>query len=396
MNLKLSSCLLLVPIEVRKDKKHYIVEDKFSGDFYEMSEVCIDAIHLIQYGEQLGEIEQQLKEKFPQEEVDLLGFATQLLELNLIESIDGVKVGNKQINKEKLGFMWISPKQGKFFFNKVAYIFYFALFVINIVLIKEHPSLFPHYKDIFVFDYMFLNIILWMILTFVLVLFHEIGHVLAMRAHNLPTKLEVGHRLFLVVFETDTSSVWKLPSKKRNVLFLAGICFDTFILSFVLIMQLFLESTSGIFLSIMKVIILDTFTRIVYQFCVYMKTDLYYVIENVSGCYNLMENAQRLLRKWLPFKKSMIKSEEVMFESERKTVFLYSIFYFVGIFLTISLYVIFYIPQLLFAWKDVILKFVNKPTTIDFWDASLFSLQNIIMFMLLFYSWWKKYIKRRQ
>ena len=55
----------MVPIEIRKDKKHYIVEDQTSGEFYEMPEVCIDAINLINQGEQLGEIERELKEKLP-------------------------------------------------------------------------------------------------------------------------------------------------------------------------------------------------------------------------------------------------------------------------------------------------------------------------------------------
>jgi hypothetical protein len=62
MNITLSSHLLLVPIEVRKDKKHYIVEDITSGEFYEMPEVCIEAILLIQQGELLGEVERQLRE----------------------------------------------------------------------------------------------------------------------------------------------------------------------------------------------------------------------------------------------------------------------------------------------------------------------------------------------
>jgi putative peptide zinc metalloprotease protein len=222
------------------------------------------------------------------------------------------------------------------------------------------------------------------------VLIHEFGHVLAMRAQNLPTKLEVGHRLFLVVIETDMASVWKLPSKDRNVLYLAGLCFDTIILSFALISQLVFANSSGVFLSIMKVVVLDTFIRMVYQGCVYMKTDLYYVIENVSGCYNLMESAQHAIRKWLPFP---IKSQknEVVFESERKTVLSYSIFYFIGVFLTIALYAIFYIPQLLFSLEKVLPGFEKSPTTLAFWDATLFSLQMLVGLLLLLYSYRKKY-----
>ncbi len=392
MDISLSSRLDLVPTEIRQDKKHYIVEDKASGEFYEMPEICIDAINLIHTGMQLGDIERGLKEKYPDEDVDVVDFAKQLLEMQLITEIDGVKVEIQEMKKESLGFMWISPKLGKFFFNKAAYFVYGALFLINVLFFIWKPSLFPHYKDLFIFNLMALNIPAWLILSFCLVLIHEYGHVLALRAHNLPTKLEIGHRLFIVVFETDMSSVWQLPSKDRNVLYLAGLCFDTVILFFALSSQLIFANGSGIFLNIMNVVVLTTFIRMVYQLGVYMKTDLYYVFENVSGCYNLMENAQQMIRKWLPFRVAASQNE-VVFEEEKKTVFFYSIFYFAGVFLTISLFVFYYIPQLMFALKKSLPGFLEGPDSLPFWDAVLFVLQILIGLMLLLYSWRKKYLQ---
>ena len=120
----------------------------------------------------------------------------------------------------------------------------------------------------------------------------------------------------------------------------------------------------------MSVVVLDIFIRLVYQCCIYMKTDLYYLFENVSGCYNLMENAQQVIRKWFPFLKTL-STEDVVFAGERKTVLAYSIFYFVGVALTVSLYTIFYIPQVLFAVKKVIPGYLEGPTSLPFWDAIL-------------------------
>ncbi|MEH7107594.1 hypothetical protein [Bacillus sp. JJ1764] len=390
MDISVNSRLTLVLTEIRKDKKNFIVEDKSSGEFYEMPEICIDAIHLINDGFQLGDIERVLKEKFPEEEVDLVDFANQLLELQLIAEIDGIKVERQEIKKESLGFKWISPKFGKFFFNKVAYFVYGALFLINVFFFIWKPSLFPQYKDLFIFNLMALNIPAWLLLSFCLVLIHEYGHVLALRSHDLPTKLEIGHRLFIVVFETDMSSVWRIPSKDRNVLYLAGLCFDTVILFIALSCQLVFDKGSGIFLSIMNVVVLTIFIRMVYQLGVYMKTDLYYVFENISGCYNLMENAQQMIRKWLPFSQASSKNE-VIFEEEKKTVFLYSIFYFLGVVLSISLFVFYYIPQLWFALKKSLPGFLDGPASLSFWDSAFFLLQLLIGVGLLLYSWKKKY-----
>ncbi|MBT2654819.1 hypothetical protein J7E81_06085 [Bacillus sp. ISL-18] len=395
MDITLFSKLTLVPIKIREEKKHFIVEDINSSEFYELPKICIDAIDLINNGHLLGDIEQCLKEKYPEEEVDLIDFAKQLLDLQLIATIDGESINTKQVQKKKehLGFLWISPKVGKFFFNKFALILYVVLFLIDVFLFVSHPNLFPHYKDLFISDYMVLNIIAWIVIAFCSVLIHEFGHILAMRSQNLATKLEVGHRLVLVVLETDLSTVWKLPSKDRNVLYIAGLCFDMVILFLALLGQLIFSDGLGIFLNLLSVIVLDTFLRIVYQFCIYMKTDLYYVFENLSGCYNLMENAQQMIGKWFPFIKTHA-IEEVVFDDEKKTVFTYSLFYFVGVVLTISLYIIFYIPQLLFAVKKTIPGFLGGPTSIPFWDATAFSLQIIIGIVLLLYSWRKKYIQR--
>jgi putative peptide zinc metalloprotease protein len=390
MNITLKSKLVLVSVEIRKDKKHYIVEDPASGEFYEMPEVCIDAIQLINDGVTLGEIEEQLKRKYPDEEVDLLDFANQLFELQLVTEVDGVKVEIQDMPQDRLGFVGISPKLGKLFFNKVSLIVYGLLFAVNILFFILRPELFPHFKDVFVFDLMVFNILTWMVTSAIFILIHEMGHVLAMRSFNLPTKLGIGHRLFLVVVETDMAQAWKLPSKDRNVLYLAGLCFDTVILFISLIGQLILPDSSGILVNLMKLAAFDTLIRMFYQCCFYMKTDLYYVFENVTGAYNLMESANQAIRNKLRFSKPQ-KQTEVVYEAEKRTVFTYSIFYLIGVGLTILLVFKYIIPQMAFAVSDLRHCFMYGPSSHHFWNAVLSTSQLVIAVLLLLYSWRKKY-----
>jgi putative peptide zinc metalloprotease protein len=390
MNITLQSYLSIVPIEIRKDKKHFIVEDKASGEFYEMPEICIEAIKVMEQGVSLGEIEEILKRRFPAEDVNLLDFAQQLLEMDLIEEIDSVKVDKKKLEKESLGFLWIPTMVGRFFFNKFSLSLYSGLFIVNLILLVTKPSLLPNYKDVFISDVMALNIIVFMAVTFLLVLVHEFGHILAMRAYNLPTKLGIGHRLMLIVFETDMTSVWRLPAKNRNVLYLAGLCFDNVILFAALMSKLIFPNSSGIFLSLMTLAAFDVFVRIIYQCCVYMKTDLYYVFENSTGSYNLMENAQQKIRNRLPFLKTTHDKDEV-FPGEKYIVFSYAIFYFIGLTVTLALMTIFYIPVLLHAAELTLPKFLKPPSSFAFWDAVLLSAQFLVIIILLLNSYRKKY-----
>lgn len=388
MQITLESILKLHSLDIRKDKKYFIVHDLKTTDFFEMNEVCVLAINKISKGLRLGEIERELILQYPQEEINLLEFAEQLVELKMVAEIDGNLIEVNESNRDKLGFTQISPKLGMLFFNKPIKFVYMVLFLLNISLFIFNPHLFPHYKDVFIFDYMFQNILAWIVLGGILVLLHELGHILAIRAYDLPTKLEVGHRLFMVVLETDLSLGWKLPVKDRVSLYLSGLCFDNIILFFALIVQILFPNSSEIFQSIMAFVVLDIVIRFIYQCCVYMKTDLYYVLENLTGCHNLMENAKGII-----FKR---KQQLTIFDGEKRTIYFYSVFYLLGLILSAILFVFYYIPQMVYVLLKIAPGLKAPMNSVLFLDAVFVLLQIILVIGLLSYSWSKTFRKPRK
>ncbi|WP_102261381.1 hypothetical protein [Mesobacillus jeotgali] len=388
MGLTYTSEISLLPLKVRKDKRYYIVEDEATGDFYEMPEVCITAIELLNKAIPLREIEKSLNARYPNEDIDVLGFIDQLLELNLVKEIDGIPIQRSYVDHFNSSNTWIPESLGRFFFNTISSKFYILLLVASTVLILFNPNLFPRYSDLFAFDLMFQNVLALLLISFFLVILHEFGHVLAVRSEGLPAKIEVGHRLFFVVLETDMSQVWKLPAEKRNKLFLAGMYFDIVVLFLALSAQLFMTENS-LTMGVSKLVVLNTFIRLIYQAAVFMKTDLYYVIENTTGCYNLMENGRNFLSKWLPF---LRVPETETFDGEEKFVRRYAGFYLSGILLTLIITAYYYIPQIIFAVNEIMMPGFYEPiTSIRFWDSVVFLLQLVLVSGLLLYSWTKKY-----
>jgi putative peptide zinc metalloprotease protein len=378
----------LKQLVIRKDQKHYIVEDVMNGEFYEMPEVCIVAIELLNQRKSLKDVEKELTVRYPDEDIDLSDFVSQLLELDLVSEINGEKMLKSLVQKEQSGYSWISINLGRFFFNYFSSNLYVVLLIASIGLIVFNPALFPSYTDLFAFDLMLQNMVAWLVITLVLVLFHEFGHVLAVRSEGLPAKIGIGHRLFLVVLETDMSQVWKLPPQKRNRLYLAGMYFDSVLLFLALISQNF-TNESSLMGGLLKLVVLDTFIRLVYQTAVFMKTDLYYFIENKTGCYNLMENGRNFLAQWLPF---LRVPETETFEGEEKVVRRYAVFYLAGILLTLAITAFYYIPQLIFAVNQIMLPGFSEPiSSMRFWDSVVFLLQIVLVIGLLLYSWTKKY-----
>ena len=388
MKVSLQSIITLYPLSIQKDKKHYIVEEPISGDFFELPEISVDAIKRLEKGEELATIEKALKDSYPEEEVDIIEFVEQLVELGLVQEVDGIQVQRDEEKQTKSrsgggGFLWIPSWVGQLFFNGAMNKIYLLLLVINIFVLILNPELFPHYKDIFLFDSMVLNMISYLLISLILILIHEFGHVLAIRSYNLPAKLSIGNRLLFIVFETDLTQAWKLEPKQRNTLYFAGMSFEQIILFLSFGFMLLFPNAN--FVGIVSIIVLDIFIKFIYQCCFYMKTDVYYVVENVTGCYNLMESGKIYLSSFFKKHRRSVKDQKEMFQDEWNLIRMYSVFYIVGVCLTLLLTVLYFIPQLYYAYSTIYSNILSPEDNVAFWDAIVFLVQTMFMLILLVY-----------
>ncbi|CAH2461218.1 hypothetical protein IIQ_04585 [Bacillus cereus VD118] len=116
MELTLNSTVCLHTIQFRKERLNYIVKDTITGETYEMPPLWIDALAMMRDGFSLGEIEEKLKEEYPAEEVNMLAFTRQLLELELVGMIDGEEIACTK-KKDKDYLAWVRPRVEQFFLN---------------------------------------------------------------------------------------------------------------------------------------------------------------------------------------------------------------------------------------------------------------------------------------
>lgn len=115
MELTLNSTVCLHTIQFRKEQKNYIVKDTITGEKYEMPPLWIDALAMMRDGFLLGEIEEKLKEEYP-EEINMLAFTRQLLELELVGMVDGEEIACTK-KKEKDYLAWLRPRVEQFFLS---------------------------------------------------------------------------------------------------------------------------------------------------------------------------------------------------------------------------------------------------------------------------------------
>jgi hypothetical protein len=116
MELTLNSTVCLHTIQFRKEQKNYTVKDTITGEKYEMPPLWIDALAMMRDGFLLGEIEEKLKEEYPDEEINMLAFTRQLLELELVGMVDGEEIACTK-KKEKDYLAWLRPRVEQFFLS---------------------------------------------------------------------------------------------------------------------------------------------------------------------------------------------------------------------------------------------------------------------------------------
>ena len=109
----------------------------------------------------------------------------------------------------------------------------------------------------------------------------------------------IGTRLWVLVAETDMSGIWFASRRRRWFAFLAGPALDL-CLAAALLLTLFGAHRGSIVLPelvvlLVRATIFVVFTRLLWQFYLFLPTDLYYALTTLFGCRNLMHDTQDYL-----------------------------------------------------------------------------------------------------
>jgi hypothetical protein len=398
----------LVELTIRKDRKNYIVCDVRRQEYYEMPEAAVEAVRGMQQGRPLPELEAELRRRYPDEEIDLAAFVRQLQELGLVRRPDGAPGGSGRRETTaadqagQAGRRHAVPAKmqrlGRILYHPAALAVYVLFFAANLAQLLGVEGRMPQYADLFVSASMMRNMLAWALFGLAAALLHECGHTLAMAARGLPTRWRLGHRWVLPVLETEMNGVWSLPASQRYVPYLAGMCVDQVLLFAVLALQGLLPESSGLqpWLRMFSLHLLLVFG---YQLLFFLKTDLYYVVENASGSYNLKENAVSLLRGRLRLRSRDPRqqtAEPVIFEGERAWIRAYALLYAAGVGVGLLLIAGYLLPQMIRSIRMSLPRLglpVSEPL---FWDAAVFCAQLLIVTIWLVRSWLRAAFERRE
>ena len=110
-----------------------------------------------------------------------------------------------------------------------------------------------------------------------------------------PARITLGTRLQFLAAQTDVSGVWAAPRRTRMTVYLAGMGIDVCSVGICLLI-LILAGPHGLVRDLLAVAVAETLLALPTQFMVFMRTDLYFVLQDLTGCANLYADGSAYVR----------------------------------------------------------------------------------------------------
>jgi hypothetical protein len=222
--------------------------------------------------------------------VDVGAFVSTLRELGFLRDDAGaIPSAEPRVRWQRLGRAAFSP---------AAWVGYVALLAGAIAATGRDRGLVPDPGDVLFSDYRIVVLATVFFGQVPLVLVHEAFHVLAARRLGLHSSIRVSHRLYFVVFETVLDGMAVVPRRRRYLPILAGMLADVLVIaSLTLVAALAGAAGSGgaFVRGACLALAFTTLLRLGWQFCVFMRTDVYYLLTTATGCPDLHATARRLV-----------------------------------------------------------------------------------------------------
>jgi len=342
-----ASRVSLRPLAVHPEDGEFVVGRVDTGVFVSVPEIGARALGYLREGRSLAEVEAQLAAE-DGSAVDVQAFAAELLELGFIAAVDEVPIHSTDRTHNHLP--WLKPCHVRWLFSRPIAAAYAALLTIAAVTVTLHPDVLPRVQDFFWSPRLSLVMALNLLVGWLHAGGHELAHLVAARAEGIPSHIRAGTRLQYLVLQTDVSGAWSLPRPARYRIYLAGVLWDLMVASLLLLALAHAESPEPV-AGLLRAWILVIAFGLLGEFAFYMRTDIYFVFQDLLHSRNLFHEAQRLLlhrlRKLFPKSSERPDPLEGFTHSGRRKVILYAGLLIAGTTLSLGRYLLIGIPILI-------------------------------------------------
>lgn len=329
----------LNPLTIVERDGAWVVGNEDTGTFAQMPPVGVAVVRALQKEPDVDRARALLRDEH-QRDVDVAAFVRSIAPGGFVAKINGLSLPAAELppRKRKL-FEGIAPEKLSWLRTPAYWWACILPFGAALGAMLGDPFYRPSWRDFLVSEiYTVVGLALFAITT-LLVLKHELGHVLMARALGSRASLGLGTRLAYIVVETDASNLWVLSRRDRMKVYAAGMATDIFVISVgTILLALGHEGlvpalANATFVAVTKMVIVMSLAMVLFQFFFQVRTDIYYIIAHGLDCRNLYGDARQWLRcrfAWLVPRWRRVPEPDVP-PREMRYVRAYGLLHFVGV-----------------------------------------------------------------
>jgi putative peptide zinc metalloprotease protein len=280
------------PLSMRPEGDCWVIGRVDTGDFAAMPPAAHRAIALLSAGCVVGETAAELRRETGRD-MAVADFVAELDRMGLVAAIDGQ--GRAGPVPVRASLPWLRQHQVRWLLSPVVPWLTAAVIAAAVALVIVHPGVLPGYRDLVWSRHSGLVLLIDGTIAWVLVWLHELGHLATARAAGVPGRFGVSTRLQFLVAQTDVSGIWAAPRRVRLTVYLSGIAVDVLIAS-AFVLAVGLANPAGLTRKLLLVAVLETVIELPVELLIFMRTDVYYVVQDLSGCANLYADGSARVR----------------------------------------------------------------------------------------------------
>lgn len=241
----------------------------------------------------------------------------------------------------RVTFPWLRPEHVQWLLSPVLHLVVGAFVLVGLGLLVTGAAPLPHYRDLLWSDHNALVLLGNAALGWTMLGIHELAHLATARAAGVPGRIGFGTRLQFLVAQTDISGIWTAPRRHRLAAYTAGMALEAVLASIALIISAATGNT-GPAHQLAMVMVLMTALQLGWQLLIFMRTDVYFVVQDLSGCRNLYGDGLAYVRALT----RLTRPRPVPGQSprEHRTVQVYSAILVPGIAVCLALAVLITVP----------------------------------------------------
>ena len=366
---------------MRPEDGEWIVGRAATGEFVELPEEAKTIIDLLAGGRTVAEAKCEADRRH-EDDLDVADFVADLVELGFVAAVRGRERdtdldsdldpdqdrdqhGGQRRDRDRHGggpgpataprqasLAWLRPGHVRWVFTPRVGLAVTAFIIAGLVQAVRHDVL-PTYHSFFALSHPGLNALMAVVLVWSNVALHEFWHLAAARAAGVDARIGFGTRLTFLVAQTSAPGLWAAERRARMRFHLAGMASDLTVVAGCLLVA---SSTAASSLPhrLAELLTLSVLFSFLAQFAIYMRTDVYLVVQELTRSKNLYGDAMARIR-WYVTRFRVRRSGGLVVEAgpdpvlaipqrEQRTVRVYTVAVVVGTVLTLGQFAVLQLP----------------------------------------------------